>query len=64
MLLVAKHIQMVLLILLVVITASCVGRIRGFFGHTVLTKPGSGRSTTPRRSHASRPRPVRRRRRR
>jgi hypothetical protein len=44
----AKRIWVLLVIVLVlVIAAFCVGRFRGFFGHTVLTKPGAGLVNDP-----------------
>jgi len=44
----AKRIWVVLVILLVVaIAVFVVGRFRGFFGHTVLTKPGAGLVNDP-----------------
>ena len=44
----AKRIWVPLVILLVVaIAAFCVDRFRGFFGHTVLTKPGAGLVNDP-----------------
>jgi hypothetical protein len=44
----AKRIWVVLVILLVVVIAVfVVGRFRGFFGHTVLTKPGAGLVNDP-----------------
>jgi hypothetical protein len=44
----AKRIWVVLVILLVVLIAVfVVGRFRGFFGHTVLTKPGAGLVNDP-----------------
>ena len=43
-----KRIWVVLVILLVVVVAVfVVGRFRGFFGHTVLTKPGAGLVNDP-----------------
>ena len=45
---VVKRFWVVLVILLVVfIAAFCVDRFRGFFGHTVLTKPGAGLVNDP-----------------
>jgi hypothetical protein len=44
----ARRIWVVLVILLVVaIAVFVVGRFRGFFGHTVLTKPGAGLVNDP-----------------
>lgn len=44
----AKRVWVLLVILLVVfIAAFCVERFRGFFGHTVLTKPGAGLVNDP-----------------
>jgi hypothetical protein len=44
----AKRVWVPLVILLlVVIAAFCVDRFRGFFGHTVLTKPGAGLVNDP-----------------
>ena len=44
----AKRIWVLLVIVLVVVIAAfCVGRFRGFFGHTVLTKPGAGLVNDP-----------------
>jgi len=44
----AKRIWVLLVILLVVVIAVfVVGRFRGFFGHTVLTKPGAGLVNDP-----------------
>jgi hypothetical protein len=44
----AKRVWVVLVIVLVVfIGAFCVDRFRGFFGHTVLTKPGAGLVNDP-----------------
>jgi hypothetical protein len=44
----AKRIWVLLVILLVVaIAVFVVGRFRGFFGHTVLTKPGAGLVNDP-----------------
>src|SRR5260370_24827719 len=44
----AKRTWVVLVILLVVVIAAfCVDRFRGFFGHTVLTKPGAGLVNDP-----------------
>ena len=44
----ARRIWVLLVILLVVVIAVfCVGRVRGFFGHTVLTKPGAGLVNDP-----------------
>jgi hypothetical protein len=44
----AKRIWVLLVILLVVVIAVfCVGRFRGFFGHTVLTRPGAGLVNDP-----------------
>jgi hypothetical protein len=45
---VAKRVWVLLVIVLVVfIAAFCVDRFRGFFGHTVLTKPGAGLINDP-----------------
>jgi hypothetical protein len=45
---VAKRVWVLLVIVLVVfIAAFCVDRFRGFFGHTVLTKPGAGLVNDP-----------------
>jgi Mycobacterium membrane protein len=45
---VAKRVWVPLVILLVVVIAAfCVDRFRGFFGHTVLTKPGAGLVNDP-----------------
>src|ERR1700752_4438480 len=38
---------LLVIVLVVVIAAFCVGRFRGFFGHTVLTKPGAGLVNDP-----------------
>ncbi|GAC1655376.1 MAG: siderophore transporter accessory protein MmpS5 [Mycobacterium sp.] len=44
----AKRMWVLLVIVLVVVIAAfCVGRFRGFFGHTVLTKPGAGLVNDP-----------------
>jgi hypothetical protein len=44
----AKRTWVLLVILLVVVIAAfCVDRFRGFFGHTVLTKPGAGLVNDP-----------------
>src|SRR6478752_10049937 len=44
----AKRIWVPLVIVLVVLIAAfCVDRFRGFFGHTVLTKPGAGLVNDP-----------------
>jgi hypothetical protein len=44
----AKRTWVLLVILLVVLIAAfCVERFRGFFGHTVLTKPGAGLVNDP-----------------
>src|ERR1700738_1699132 len=44
----AKRTWVLLVIVLVVfIAAFCVDRFRGFFGHTVLTKPGAGLVNDP-----------------
>ena len=44
----AKRVWVPLVILLVVVIAAfCVDRFRGFFGHTVLTKPGAGLVNDP-----------------
>ena len=44
----AKRIWVLLVIALVVVVAFfCVDRFRGFFGHTVLTKPGAGLVNDP-----------------
>ncbi len=44
----AKRTWVLLVIVLVVLTAAfCVDRFRGFFGHTVLTKPGAGLVNDP-----------------
>ena len=43
-----KRVWVPLVILLVVVIAAfCVDRFRGFFGHTVLTKPGAGLVNDP-----------------
>jgi hypothetical protein len=45
---IAKRTWVLVVILLVVfIAAFCVDRFRGFFGHTVLTKPGAGLVNDP-----------------
>ena len=44
----AKRVWILLVILLVVVLAAfTVDRFRGFFGHTVLTKPGAGLVNDP-----------------
>ena len=44
----AKRIWVLLVILLVVVIAAfCVDRFRGFFGQTVLTRPGAGLVNDP-----------------
>jgi hypothetical protein len=44
----AKRVWVVLVILLVVVVgAFCVNHFRGFFGHTLLTKPGAGLVNDP-----------------
>ena len=44
----AKRIWVLLVIVVVVVVAFfCVDRFRGFFGHTVLTKPGAGLVNDP-----------------
>ena len=44
----AKRTWVLLVILVVVLIAAfCVDRFRGFFGHTVLTKPGAGLVNDP-----------------
>jgi hypothetical protein len=44
----AKRLWIPLIILVVVLVAAfCVDRFRGFFGHTVLTKPGAGLVNDP-----------------
>src|ERR1700736_6625242 len=44
----AKRTWVLLVILVVVVIAAfCVDRFRGFFGHTVLTKPGAGLVNDP-----------------
>jgi hypothetical protein len=44
----AKRVWVPLVILLVIVIAAfCVDRFRGFFGHTVLTKPGAGLVNDP-----------------
>ena len=48
MLRVARRMWVLLVIVLVVVIAAfCVERFRGFFGHTVLTKPGAGLVNDP-----------------